>query len=348
MNSSLVECVPNISEGRDLDKIERIVDAVRAVPGCTVLGVEPDHDYHRTVITFAGAPDAVVEGAVALINASIDLIDMSQHNGEHPRMGAVDVCPFVPLRGIGLDACADLARETVDRIAALHDIPLFLYGHAAADDGRTLLSTLRKGEYEGLEARLSGGETVHGSTTRLPDAGSQEWNEATRRSGAITVGARPILVAYNVNVEERDARVAKMVGSLVRSSGRLLKSENGEKIRAKGMLPNVQGMGVPLEELGISQVSMNLLDVDACPLHLAFKTCESIASDHGVALCGSEIVGLVPLQAMLEAGRFFEPQAENDEALVNAAVIGLGLNVHHRFSPREHIIEWAIESGVGH
>ncbi len=180
MNSCLVECVPNISEGRDLDKIERIVDAVRAVPGCTVLGVEPDHDYHRTVITFAGAPDAVVEGAVALINASIDLIDMSQHNGEHPRMGAVDVCPFVPLRGIGLDACADLARETVDRIAALHDIPLFLYGQAAADDGRTLLSTLRKGEYEGLEARLSGEKPY---TIQRRDSPMPGVRNGTRRQG---------------------------------------------------------------------------------------------------------------------------------------------------------------------
>jgi glutamate formiminotransferase/formiminotetrahydrofolate cyclodeaminase len=346
MVSPLVECVPNISEGRDLAKIEQIVNAVRAVPGCTVLGVEPDHDYHRTVITFAGAPDAVVEGAVALINASIDLIDMSQHKGEHPRMGAVDVCPFVPLRGIDLDACAKLAKQTLDRIAELHDVPLFLYGHAASSEDRKLLSTLRKGEYEGLKPRLSGGETVHDSTTRFPDAGGRDWNEATRRSGAITIGARSILVAYNVNVEEPDARVAKMVGSLVRSSGRLLKSESGQKVRAKGMLPHVQGMGVPLEELGISQVSMNLLDVDACPLHLAYKTCESIANDHGVPLCGSEIVGLVPLQAMLDAGRFFDPQASDDAALVNAAIMGLGLNAHHRFSPREHIIEWAINSEV--
>ena len=347
MVSPLVECVPNISEGRDLEIVERIVDEVRKVPGCTVLGVEPDHDYHRTVITFAGQPDAVVEGAVALISASIELIDMTRHEGEHPRMGAVDVCPFVPLRNTSLEACAALARQTLDRIADTHSVPLFLYGHAASSDGRRLLSTLRKGEYEGLESRLSDGRSIHDAETRYPDGGAREWSEAVAKSGAITIGARPILVAYNVNVEESDALVAKKVGSLVRSSGRLLKSEAGEKIRAHGMLSKVQGMGVPLEEMGISQVSMNLLDVEACPLHLAFKTCESLANDHGVSLCGSEIVGLVPLQAMLEAGRFFAPDAPDEVALVEAAVSGLGLNQHHRFSPREHIIEWAVESEVG-
>jgi glutamate formiminotransferase len=346
MVSPLVECVPNISEGRDMEKIERIVEAVRAVEGCTVLGVEPDHDYHRTVITFAGPPKSVVEGAVALIDASIRLIDMSQHQGEHPRMGAVDVCPFVPLRDVTMEACAALAKQTMERVASLHDVPLFLYGEAASSEGRRLLSTLRKGEYEGLEARLTGGDSVHEDETRLPDGGAIVWNDIVAKSGAITIGARPILVAYNVNVEEKDARVAKMVGSLVRSSGRLLKSESGEKIRANGMLPKVQGMGVALDELGISQVSMNLLDVEACPLHLAFKTCESLASDHGVSLCGSEIVGLVPLQAMVRAGRFFSPETDDEEALVAAAVSALGLNAHHRFVPKEHIIEWAVDSGV--
>lgn len=346
MVSKLVECVPNISEGRDIETIEKIVDAVRSVPGCTVLGVEPDHDYHRTVITFAGPPSCVVKGAVALIHASIEHLDMRNHQGEHPRLGVVDVCPFVPLQGVSMEECADLARQVVTEVALKENVPLFLYGAAATGPARAVLSDLRRGEYEGLEARLTGGQTAHSDATRFPDAGAQEWSEAVARSGGITVGARNILVAYNVNVEEKDARVAKMIGSIVRSSGRLLKSDTGSRIRSRGMLNKVQGMGVPVEELGISQVSMNLLDVGECPLHLAFRTCESLASDHGVSLCGSEVVGLVPLDAMLEAGRYFMPEAEREEDLVEAAVSSLGLNRHHRFDPHQHIIEWALQKEV--
>ncbi|MCH1461574.1 MAG: glutamate formimidoyltransferase [Candidatus Poseidonia sp.] len=346
MVSQLVECVPNISEGRDQKKIEQIVQAVRNVPGCTVLGVEPDHDYHRTVITFAGAPADVAAGAIALIGASIELLDMQNHKGEHPRLGVVDVCPFVPLQNITMEECAELARTVVKEVAQQHDVPLFLYGAAAATKERTMLSDLRKGEYENLHARLDGGKTSHSEATRFPDAGTQEWSPLVARSGGITIGARSILVAYNVNVNEQGASVAKKIGSIVRSSGRLLKSEHGGKIRSKGMLPKVQGMGVPVDELGISQVSMNLLDVSLCPLHLAFKTCESLAGDHGVELCGSEIVGLVPLSAMREAGRFFNPKATTDEELVETAIESLGLNEHHQFIPKQHIIEWALSREV--
>ncbi|MBR69135.1 MAG: glutamate formimidoyltransferase [Euryarchaeota archaeon] len=346
MLSPLVECVPNISEGRDLETIEQIVDAVRNTDGCTVLGVEPDHDYHRTVITFAGAPDAVVNGAVALIEKSIELLDMQQHQGEHPRLGVVDVCPFVPLQSVTMEECAELAKRVVNLVAQKHEVPLFLYGAAATSFERVMLSTLRKGEYEGLQARLEGKETNHSDATRMPDMGASEWTETVARSGGITVGARPILVAYNVNVRETDAKVSKKIGSIVRSSGRLLKSNEGGKIRAHGMLPKVQGMGVTLEEMGISQVSMNLLDASLCPLHLAYKTCESLAADHDVELCGSEIVGLVPLSAMVEAGRYFSPNTEDERALVKVAVESLGLNAYHDFDPERHIIEWALRSEV--
>lgn len=346
MASPLVECVPNISEGRDLAVIDKIVDSVRAISGCTVLGVEPDHDYHRTVITFAGSPEAVVEGAVALIDASVRFLDMRNHQGEHPRLGVVDVCPFVPLRDITMDECAALAREVVQRVAKTHHVPLFLYGAAASSEGRFMLSALRKGEYEGLQSRLEGGDTLHEESTKLPDFGAMKWNDTVAKSGGITVGARPILVAYNVNVDEPDARVSKMIGSIVRSSGRLLKSETGAKIRSTGMLTKVQGMGVQLEELGISQVSMNLLDAEACSLQLAFKVCESLASDHGVSLCGSEIVGLVPLSVMLDAGRYFVGEEHDEQTLVQAAVDALGLNEHHDFDPQRHIIEWALKNEV--
>ena len=326
--------------------INAIVDAVRNVPGCYVLGVEPDADYNRTVITFAGGPEAVVEGAIALIEASIHLLDMRTHQGEHPRLGVVDVCPFVPLRNIDLDGCAELAKQVVDQLSQTHEIPFFLYGHAASSPERTMLSSLRKGEYEGLESRLNP-EMEADEATRWPDAGSTVWNETTARSGGITVGSRPILVAYNVNVEEQGAVVAKKIGSLVRTSGRMVTADSGEKFRIHGMLPHVQGMGVQLDELQISQVSLNLLDVKATPLHAAYLACQTIASDHATSLCGSEIVGLVPLQAMLDAGAFFNPKAEDDQSLVEAAIIGLGLRVKHSFEPRERIIEWAIEQEVG-
>ena len=344
--SPLVECVPNISEGRDLEKIERIVDSVRRIEGCTVLGVEPDHDYNRTVITFAGPPGPVLEGAVALILASIETLDMRNHKGEHPRLGVVDVCPFIPLRDMKMEEAADLARQAVNKVASVVQVPLFLYGAAASHDDRHLLSTLRKGEYEGLEARLTGGETNHQATTRMPDVGEMGWTELVSKSGGITVGARSILVAYNVNVDEKDGVVAKKIGSIVRSSGRLLKSDAGVKVRTGGMLPMVQGMGVPLEELGISQVSMNLRDVQQCPLHLAFMACKSIANDHGVDVAGSEIVGLVPLSAMLETGAFFSPDETDEHQLVLAAVEGLGLNQHHQFDPHTGIIEWALAAEV--
>ena len=343
MGKRLIECVPNISEGRDANLIEAIVDAARIIEGCYVLGVEPDQDYNRTVITLAGEPEPVVQGAIALIERSVELLDMRTHTGEHPRLGVVDVCPFVPLSGVSMDECAQMARDVVAHVAQRTGAPMFLYGAAATHPERELLSRLRKDQYEGLEARLSGLENRHSEFTQYPDAGSREWNDIAAQAGGITVGARPILVAYNVNVEEQDATVSKKIGSLVRTSGRLLKTAQGNSVRVNGMLPMVQGMGVTLEEMNISQVSMNLRDVSQCPLHMAFKACESIANDHNTRLLGSEIVGLVPLKAMLETGAYFDPQATEETALVAAAIEGLGLNRMHSFDPSQGIIEWAVE-----
>ena len=342
MGKRLIECVPNISEGRDANLIEEIVAAARAVNGCHVLGVEPDQDYNRTVITLAGEPEPVMNGAIALIERSVKLLDMRTHTGEHPRLGVVDVCPFVPLRGVTMDECSQMARDVVAHVAESTGAPMFLYGGAATHPERELLSTLRKGQYEGLEARLSGKEHPHSEFTQYPDTGSSQWNDVAARAGGITVGSRPILVAYNVNVDEKDARVSKKIGSLVRSSGRLVKTAKGSSVRVNGMLPMVQGMGVTLEEMNISQVSMNLRDVELCPLHMAFKACESIAGDHDTSLLGSEIVGLVPLKAMLDAGAYFEPNEADEEALVTAAIEGLGLNKLHSFDPSKGIIEWAV------
>ena len=344
---AIVECVPNISEGRDSEKIDRIIEVVLGIDGCAVLGVEPDSDYNRTVITIAGKPEAVEEAAFLLIQKATEEIDMTTHEGEHPRLGAVDVCPFVPLKGMSMEDCVKLAHSVAQRVGDECKVPTFLYGAAALNDEKNLLSTIRKGQYEGLEARLSGGETSHSDNTRLPDFGPKEWTENAKRSGGITIGARGILVAYNVNIDEPDALVAKKIGSLVRSTGRLIKQDDGRKMRISGLLPMVQGMGVSLEAHGISQVSMNLRDVSQCPMHVAYEACQSIANDHGLETPGSELVGLVPLEAMLESGRWYAEEGVTDEKiLVQAAIDGLGLSHLDLFLPKKRIIEWALLEAV--
>jgi glutamate formiminotransferase/formiminotetrahydrofolate cyclodeaminase len=342
--SSLVECVPNFSEGRDLVKVEAIVDAARGIEGCKVLSAEPDADYNRTVVTLAGSPDGVSEAAFRLIRAAKEHIDMREQTGEHPRLGAVDVCPFIPLRNSSYEDCAAHAHALGQRVANELALPVFFYGDAASSDARKVLSVLRKEQYEGLEARYTGGETGHGEATRLADLGPTEWNETLARFGAVVIGARPILVAYNVNLSETDAEVAKMCGTIVRASGRLIKAGD-KRMRVSGMLAKVQGMGLPLESHGISQVSMNLQDVSVTDMHDAYECIRSLAADHGVEVCGSELVGLAPLSSFLNAGLWYHPDPENasEEALVSAAVEGLGLDQLDPFNPRERIIEYAAE-----
>ena len=220
---------------------------------------------------------------------------MQNHEGEHPRIGAVDVCPFVPLKGITMEECAELARDLAQKVSRELQLPTFLYGSAATSPERELLSDLRKGQYEGLKERLDNGGPF------LPDFGPRTWNNDVAKFGAVVIGARKILVAYNVNVKEADAKASRIAGSLVRTTGRLLKQDDGRKTRIPGMLPMVQGMGLPLETHGISQVSMNLRDVSITPMHIAFEAVKSIVNDHGVETCGSELVGLVPLSAMVES-----------------------------------------------
>ena len=343
MVQPIIECVPNISEGRNTGLINKIINSIAQSENCSVLSVEPDADYNRTVVTIAGHPKLVYDAAFQLIKTSIELIDMSKHHGEHPRLGVVDVCPFVPLSGYTMEECVRLAEKLAKEISEQFNVCTFLYGYAAANPDRKLLSTLRKGEYEGLKARLSNKDEIHSDATRLPDFGPKTWTEEVKKSGGITIGARDILIAYNVNVEETDAVVAKKIGSLIRGSGRLIKQVNGKKMRIKGMIPEIQGMGVTLESHSISQVSMNILDVNNCPIHKAFEICKSIANDHSTKLRGSELVGLVPLNSMLEAGRWYANQDNlSEDELVAAAIDGLGLSKLEEFNPRKRIIEWAL------
>jgi len=267
---------------------------------------------------------------------------MRSHSGNHPRMGAVDVCPFVPLSDNSMEYCVNSAKELSKLIGI--KVPHFFYGNASSSEQRSSLASLRKMEYEGLESRFNGGEWGD-EDTRMPDVWSGEWGENEMRFGAVAIGARNVLVAYNVNVNETDAKASKIAGSMIRTSGRLIKRD-GKKMRIKGLLNYVQGMGVPLPSSSISQVSMNLQNVSETSMHKAFEAVKSIVNDHGVETCGSELVGLVPLSAMLDSGKWFSSDPENasDEELVESAIEGLGLDHLRKFNPNVSIIEWAIEN----
>lgn len=347
MSRQIIECVPNISEGRDIEKINRIVDAAR-LPGTTILGIEPDPDYNRTVITFAGTMEAVEEAAYNLIKRAIYEIDMREHSGEHPRMGCVDVCPFIPISNSTVEDCVDIANRVANKVGEQEDVPVFLYGFAARNHERELLSTLRKGEYEGLEDRFNDTTEIHANSTRLPDFGPVVWSDKAKKSGAITIGARDILIAYNVNIDDEDPYIARQIGSIVRSSGRLIKSSDGErKFRTHGLLSDVQGMGVPLESHNISQVSMNLQNYRETNLHHAFDTIDSLCKNMGGSTKGSELVGLVPLDAIVQSGKWYAGEGLSQEEYIKIAIEKLGLDSLAPFEPRNRIIELALmEEGL--
>ncbi|MDP6011093.1 MAG: glutamate formimidoyltransferase [Candidatus Poseidoniaceae archaeon] len=347
MAGALVECVPNISEGVNQPLINSIVDAARGVEGARVLSSEADADYNRTVITIAGEPRAVSQSVFQLIREACASIDMKQHSGNHARLGAVDVCPFVPLSGITMEECAGLAVSLAQRVSTELNLPAFLYGAAASSEERRNHSILRRGQYEGLQARMSPEQdTIHSHETRLPDYGPSTWSDDVARTGAIIIGARDILVAYNVNIDEADATVSTIIGKVIRQSGPVIKNGDGERLSISGMLPRVQGMGFPLEEHGISQVSMNLQDISVTPMHVAYEAIKWIAEGHGVKVTGSELVGLAPLKAFIEAGIWYAPNANGDSELISAAVKGMGLDDISPFVAEERIIEMALRGGA--
>jgi glutamate formiminotransferase/formiminotetrahydrofolate cyclodeaminase len=339
----LVECVPNFSEGRNQEIIDAIGSSVKGVDGAKLLNIEPDEDYNRTVVTFVGTPAAVVEAAFQATKTAAERIDMSKHSGEHPRIGAADVVPFIPICGVTMDDCVRLSNIYGERVARELKIPVFLYECAARMQGRKNLSDIRQGEYEGLAAKLQRPEWK-------PDYGGAIFNE---RSGATVSGARKFLIAYNVNLNTSDQKLAQEIASHIRESGRAAKDdrgkpimdEKGEIVKLPGILKAVKAMGVFLERHGIAQVSMNLTDFETTSMHAAYEEVKRQARSLGIDATGSELVGLAPLQAILKAGEFYSGgRSLSEQELVSLAVEKLGLNQLEPFTPRKKIIEYQIDS----
>jgi glutamate formiminotransferase/formiminotetrahydrofolate cyclodeaminase len=347
----LIECVPNFSEGRDPYIIKQITDEIESVKGIQLVDVDPGKATNRTVVTFVGEPKPVTEAAFRAIKKAAQLIDMRSHKGAHPRFGATDVCPLVPVSGISMEETAKLAQELARRVGEELEIPVYCYEFAASEDKRKNLANCREGEYEALEKRLS-------TPDWKPDFGPAAWNHNTAQTGATAIGARNFLIAYNVNFNTTSVRRANSVAFDVRERGRvkrdgdpitgkIVTDENGDKVWEPGLLKSIKGCGWFIEEYGIAQISMNLTDITVTPLHKAFDvTCERAAA-RGLRVTGSELVGVVPLEAMLEAGKYFLKKQRRstglpDEELIRIAVKSMGLDELYPFDPDKKIIEYIL------
>ena len=339
----LVECVPNFSEGRDRTVIDAIAQALSSVSGVKLLDVDPGADTNRTVYTLVGPPDAVAEAAFRGASRAAELIDMRAHKGAHPRVGALDVCPFVPVAGVTMAECAELARGVGRRMGDELGIPIYFYEHAAASDARRSLADVRAGEYEGLAARLA-------DPAWAPDAGPARFNA---RSGATVVGAREFLLAYNVNLNTRDRRLANEVALSIREAGRarrdaqgqIVRDRDGAPVKAPGRLKAVRAIGWYIEHYRQAQVSINLLDFRTTPLHVVFETAREEAEKLGLLVTGSELVGLTPLEPILEAGRYFlrkqrKSAGSPERELVDTAIRSMGLDQVAPFDPAKKVIEY--------
>lgn len=345
---ALIECVPNFSEGRDEAVIRQITDAIESVEGVRLLDVDPGKATNRTVVTFVGEPCAVCEAAFRGAKRAAELIDMSRHKGEHPRFGATDVCPLIPISGISMEETVKYAHGLAKRIGEELKIPTFCYEYAATSPQRKNLADVRAGEYEGLRDKLTRPEWK-------PDFGPATFNAQT---GAIAVGARDFLIAYNVNLNTTSVRRANAIAYDIREKGRVKTDDgtptgkpvldaNGQKVWEPGSLKCVKAIGWYIEEYGVAQISINLTNINVTPLHVAFDECCRRAELRGVRVTGSEIVGMVPLSAMLEAGRYFLRKQQrstgvSDRELIKIAVRSLGLNDLTPFKPEEKVIEFAI------
>jgi len=341
----IVECVPNISEGRDRAKIDAVTSVVEKVKGVKLLDVDPGEATNRTVITFIGSPEGVAEAAFQLVAKAAEVIDMRTHTGAHPRMGATDVCPFVPVSGVTMEDCAEIARKVGKRIGEELGIPVYLYEEAASRPKWKNLANVRKGEYEGLADRFTGKD----ASSWKPDFGPASFNPT---AGATAVGAREFLVAYNVNLNTRDRKIAQDIALDIREAGRakrdekgnIVRDEEGKAIKKPGLFTNVKAVGWVIEEYGRAQISINFTNYKITPIHKVFDECCKQAERRGVRVTGSELVGLIPRKAMLDAGRYYLNKMSKsigvpESELIHIAVLSLGLSDLYPFKPEEKIVE---------
>ena len=349
MKNQLIECVPNFSEGRDMSIIKQITDEIESVDGVLLLNVDPGKATNRTVVTFVGTPTAVVQAAFLGIKKAAELINMSRHKGEHPRMGATDVCPLIPIAHISMEETAEWARRLGAMVGHPLSIPVYLYEAAASKPERMNLAHIRAGEYEGLNEKLKKPEWQ-------PDFGAAVFNP---KAGATVIGARDFLVAYNVNLNTTSVRRANSVAFDVREQGRVLTDEKGKTLldekgepkRQAGMCKSVKGIGWFIEEYGIAQVSMNLTNINETPLHIAFEACCKSAENRGMRVTGSELVGLVPKRVLIEAGQYFLKKQQrsagiSEEEIIKIAVKTFGLDELSPFHPSQRIIEYLLEEAT--
>lgn len=348
----IIECVPNFSEGRNKEVIKQITDVVEQMEGVKLLDVDPGEATNRTVVTFVGEPSVVVETAFRCVQKAAQLIDMRQHHGAHPRMGATDVLPLIPVSGITLEECAVLARQLAERIAKELKVPCYCYEAAAKTPERRNLAVCRKGEYEALPKRMD-------VTSEVPDYGARKWDEQMARTGCTAVGARDFLIATNFNLNTTSTRRANAIAFDVREKGRPkreggspvgkpMKDENGKVIMLPGTLKATKAIGWYIDEYGIAQVSMNITDINVTPLHIAFDEVCRCAQNRGIRVTGTEIVGLIPKRTLIEAGTYFLRKQNRstgipEEDIVKIAVKSMGLDDLKPFNPREKVIEYLLE-----
>ena len=349
----IIECVPNISEGRDADKIKIISSVVEEIDGVKLLNVDPGKATNRTVITFVGEPQQVIDAAFLLIKKAQELIDMSKHFGEHPRMGATDVCPLVPIANISMEECAKWAHKLGERVGNELGIPVYHYEAAAKEEKRKNLANCRQGEYEGLSRKLIDPDWK-------PDFGPAAFNKSVEKSGATAISARDFLVAYNINLNTTSTRKANAVAFDIREAGRIkkdrvsgkiMKDANGDPLKEPGLFKAVKGIGWFIEEYGVAQISYNLTDINISPLHEVFdKSCER-ALARGMRVTGSELVGLVPKKVLIDAGKHFLRKQErstgiHESEIIKIAIRTLGLNELAPFNVRERVIEYMLEADI--
>lgn len=337
----IIECIPNISEGKDLKKIEEITEEAKSTPGAYLLDVYSGASTNRTVLTLAGNPESIKEAVYKIFRKTSELIDMRTHKGIHPRIGALDVCPFVPVRNTTMEECVDITRNLGQKVADELEIPVYLYGESATDKKRKDLSNIRSGQYEGLKEKMKKSEWK-------PDFGAAKFNE---KSGASVVGARDFLIAFNINLNTKDKTPVCAIAEKIRESGTIRTDETGKRVKIPGTLKEVKAIGWYIEELGCAQVSANLTNFRITSLYRFFEEVKKEAENLGVEITGSELVGLIPEEALLETGKIVfarksPGRKHSKDEIIDAAIDYLGLSQNTNFNPEEKILENKIKKEI--